>query len=58
MKKFRPCKILKKFDTSNAYEVVLPDDMDISPIFNVYDLTWYKGSETQAAHEDSVTEDL
>ena len=35
MKKFGPCKILKKFDSSNAYEVDLLDDMDISPIFNV-----------------------
>ena len=28
MKKFGPCKILKKFDSGNAYEVELPDDMD------------------------------
>ena len=32
MKKFGPCKILKKFDSGNAYEVELPNDMDISPI--------------------------
>ena len=41
MTKFRPCKILKKFDSSNAYEVELPDDMNISPIFNVVDLYKY-----------------
>lgn len=35
MKKFEPCKILKKFVIGNAYEVELPDDMDISSIFNV-----------------------
>ena len=35
MTKFGPCKILKKFDSGNAYEVELPDDMDISPIFNI-----------------------
>ena len=38
MKKFGPCKILKKFDSGNAYEVELPTDMDISPIFNSVDL--------------------
>ena len=41
MKKFGPCKILKKFDSGNAYEVELPDDMDIYPIFNVVDLYKY-----------------
>ena len=35
MKKFRPCEILRKFDSGNAYEVKLPNDIDISPIFNV-----------------------
>ena len=34
MKKFGACKISKKFDSGNAYEVELLDDMDISPIFN------------------------
>ena len=41
MKKFGPCKILKIFDSGNAYEVELPDDMDISPIFNIVDLYKY-----------------
>ena len=35
MKKFGPCKILKKFDSGNAYEIELPDDMNISPILNI-----------------------
>ena len=41
MRKFGPCKILNKFDIENAYEVELPDDMDISPIFNVSNLYKY-----------------
>ena len=41
MKKFKPCKILRKFDNGNSYEVELPDDMDISPIFNVANLYKY-----------------
>lgn len=39
--KFGPCKILKKFDSENAYEIELPDNMDISFIFNVVDLYKY-----------------
>ena len=38
MKNFGPCKILRKFDSGNSYEVELPVDMDISLIFNVVDL--------------------
>jgi hypothetical protein len=34
MKNIGPCKILRKFD-ANAYEIVFPDDVGISPIFNV-----------------------
>ena len=48
MRYFGACKMLKKFDSGNAYKVELPDDMDISPIFNVADLHEYyesKGDE-------------
>ena len=45
MKKFGPCKILKKFDSCNGYEFELLHDMDISPIFNISDL--YKNHELE-----------
>jgi hypothetical protein len=41
MKKIGPCKILRKF-AANAYEFELPDNVGISPIFNVADLYPYK----------------
>ena len=47
MKKFGPCKILKKFDSGNAYKVELPDDMDISPIFSIADLCKYHESDDE-----------
>ena len=49
MKKFGSCKILKMFDSGNAYDVELPDDMDISPIFNIVDLYKYHESEDEIA---------
>jgi hypothetical protein len=41
MKKIGPCRILRKF-TANAYEIGLPDNVGISPIFNVADLYPYR----------------
>jgi hypothetical protein len=41
MKKIGPCKILRKFD-ANTYEIELPDDVGISPIFNVSNLYPYR----------------
>jgi hypothetical protein len=37
MEKIGPCKILGKF-AANAYEIELPDNVGISPIFNVANL--------------------
>ena len=44
---FGPCKILKKFDCGNAYENELPNDMNISSIFNVAHLYKYHESEDE-----------
>ena len=55
MRKFGPCKILRKFDSGNAYEVELPNDLDISPIFNVADL--YEYQESKGNDEFFVVDD-
>ena len=34
IKKIGPCKVLRIF-SANAYEIELPSDIQISPIFNV-----------------------
>ena len=52
MKNFGPCKILKNFDSGNSYEVELPDDMDISHIFNISDLYKYHESEDEVSIPD------
>ena len=52
MKKFRPCKILKKFDRKNAYEVQLLNDMDISHIFNVADFYKFHESDDEVVMLD------
>ena len=41
MKKFGPCKIVKRHDTGNAYEVVLLAELNISPLFNILILIEY-----------------
>jgi hypothetical protein len=41
MKKVGPCSILNKIG-DNAYEISLPPTLQISPIFNIVDLTPYK----------------
>ena len=37
LKKIGPCKVLRKF-SANAYEIEIPSDLQISPIFNVSNL--------------------
>ena len=43
MKKFGPCKIVKRHDSINAYEVEFPIELNISPVFNILDLIEYFG---------------
>ena len=44
MKKFGSCKIVKRHDSRNAYEVELPTKLNISTIFNILDLKkFYEG---------------
>jgi hypothetical protein len=40
LKNIRPCKILRKFG-ANSYEMELPKDVGISPIFNISDMYPY-----------------
>jgi len=46
MKKIGCCKILRKF-VANDYEIELPKDNEILPIFNVADLYPYKMDDTE-----------
>ena len=41
MKKFKPCKIVKRHDSENAYEVELLAKLNISPVCNIIDLIVY-----------------
>ena len=50
MKNIGPCKILRKFD-ANAYEIELPDGVEILPIFNVLDLYPYRKDDTKGSED-------
>ena len=46
MKKFGPCKIVKKNDSRNSYEVKLPTELNISLVFNIPNFTeYYEGGD-------------
>ena len=46
MKKFGPCKIVKRHYSGNAYEVELLAGLNISPVFNILDLKeFYEGGD-------------
>ena len=52
MKKFGPCKIVKRHDSENAYEVELFAELNISLVFNISDLIeYYEGGDS-----DEVTD--
>jgi hypothetical protein len=53
MKKIGPCKVLKKFG-ANAYEIELPDGIEISLIFNISYLYPYKTEEAGTGDEQPV----
>jgi hypothetical protein len=44
------CKILRKFD-ANAYEIELPDDVGIPPIFNVSYIYPYRKHDTEGSED-------
>jgi hypothetical protein len=46
MKKIRSCKILRKCG-ANAYEIELPKDVGISPIFNISYMYPYREDDTR-----------
>ena len=57
LKKIGPCKILRKF-SANAYEIELPPDVGISPIFNVADLYKYQGEDTDVGTENTEEQEV
>ena len=46
MKNFGLCKIVKRYDSRNAYEVELLFELNISSVFNILDLIeYYEGGD-------------
>jgi hypothetical protein len=50
LKKIGPCKILRRFG-ENSYELELPEDVGISPIFNIADLYPYREDGTEGSED-------
>ena len=43
MKKFGLCKIVKRHDSGDAYEVEFPTELNIPPVFNISNLIEFYG---------------
>lgn len=56
-KKIGPCRVLRKF-SANAYEIELPPNIGISPIFNVVDLYRYEKEHVDNAAEDQEEQEI
>lgn len=57
LKKIGPCRILRKF-YANAYEIKLPPDIGISPIFNVANLYMYEDKDIDDAAEEKEEKEV
>lgn len=55
-RKIGPCQILKKYG-QNSYEIQIPLDLGLSPIFNVCNLTLFKGSDNEGEEPMQVAAD-
>lgn len=56
-KQIGSCRVLRKFST-NTYEIELPPDVGISPIFNVADLYKYEGETADDTAQDQETQEI
>ena len=57
LKNIGPCKVLRKF-SANAYEIEIPSNLHISPIFNVSDLYPFRDAGIQPDGVTSGRDDL
>ena len=56
-KKIGLCRVLRKV-SANAYEIELPPNVGISPIFDVADLYKYEGENADDTAQDQETQEI